>query len=517
VNRNFSSFMLIAGIAALAGRGETVHGLLAPCLQQETSSVTRSLGGSCQGLPAAPTSGLTQAGSASREAGFSKREVTSGLADPFQIVWGPDDSLWVTERTGGRITRVRPSDGTKAIAITIGGDFLGTGPGGVLGMALDPGLLKGSGNDYVYVAYTYDADSDSKTITRRARIVRLTYEAKNQTLGNSRDVLTALPAGTDHQGGRLVFGPDRKLYFSIGDLGANQLANFCNPDHSQTIPTAAQLQARDWSMYEGKVLRINLDGSVPPDNPTIAGVKSHVYSYGHRNPQGLVFAPDGKLYESEHGPNTDDEVNLIRAGRNYGWPHVAGYKDDQSYAFANWSASKGVPCSSLTFTAYPEVAPSVPRQKETEWTHPDFTPPIQTLRTVPTGYNFKNPRCAERALYYQCWPTVAPSSLAVYSAKNGIPGWNRSLLLPSMKHGSVFRIPLNEDGTAALGEPGEHAHFKTVNRYRDVVVGPDGLVLYIATDVGGNTNDEAGRPTSTVENSGSILEFRYTGSPASAR
>jgi hypothetical protein len=90
--------------------------------------------------------------------------------------------------------------------------------------------------------------------------------------------------------------------------------------------------------------------------PTIAGVKSHIYSYGHRNPQGLVFAPDGRLYESEHGPNTDDEVNLIRAGGNYGWPHIAGYRDDQSYAYANWSASKGVPCGSLTYTAYPAGA-----------------------------------------------------------------------------------------------------------------------------------------------------------------
>jgi hypothetical protein len=89
-----------------------------------------------------------------------------------------------------------------------------------------------------------------------------------------------------------------------------------------------------------------------PRNPIIAGVRSHIYSYGHRNPQGLAFAPDGKLYESEHGPNTDDEVNVIRAGGNYGWPHVAGYQDDQSYAYANWSASKGVPCESLTFTAY---------------------------------------------------------------------------------------------------------------------------------------------------------------------
>jgi PQQ-dependent dehydrogenase (s-GDH family) len=439
---------------------------------------------------------------------FVMRVVTNGLANPFQVVWGPDDYLWVTERTAGRVTRVRPSDGSTTPAIAIR-EFLADGPGGLLGMALDPELLKGTGNDYVYVAYTYDADTDPATVSRRTKIVRFTYDPRTLTLGNARDVLAALPAGTDHQGGRLIMGPDRKLYFTIGDLGANQLANFCKPDRAQSVPTLAQVHAHDWSLYEGKVLRLNLDGSIPSDNPIIAGVRSHIYSYGHRNPQGLVFAPDGKLYESEHGPNTDDEVNLIRAGGNYGWPHVAGYRDDQSYAYANWSASQGVPCESLTFTAYPAVPPSVPVQKESTWNHPDFTPPIQTFHTVPTGYDFKNPKCAERELYYQCWPTVAPSSLAVYTAKNGIPGWDHSLLMPSLKHGTVYRMQLDATGTAVVGDPDENEYFKTVNRYRDVTVSPDGLALFIATDMGGNTQDQSGRPAASVENPGAILEFRY--------
>ena len=453
------------------------------------------------------TRGATQAAPVSRPL-FEKRVVTTGLADPFQVIWGPDGYLWVTERSAGRVTRVLPSDGSATPAITIG-DLLPDGPGGLLGVALDPGLLKGTGNDHVYVAYTYDADAAPTTVTLRTKIVRLTYDPRARVLGTPRDILLNLPAGNDHQGGRLVIGPDRKLYFTIGDLGANQLANFCNPNRAQSLPTVEQVQMRDWTLYQGKILRLNLDGSIPADNPTIAGVKSHIYSYGHRNPQGLVFAPDGKLYESEHGPNTDDEVNLIRAGGNYGWPHVAGYRDDQSYAYANWSASKGVRCGSLKYTAYPEVPPSVPIQKESSWSHPDFTPPIQTFRTVPTGYDFKNPKCAERELYYQCWPTVAPSSLAVYTAKNGIPGWDHSLLMPSLKHGTVYRIQLDAAGTAVVGEPDENRPLKTVNRYRDVTMRPDGLALFIATDVAGNTQDESGRPAVRVENPGAILEFRY--------
>jgi PQQ-dependent dehydrogenase (s-GDH family) len=453
-------------------------------------------------------------GRSSSQPAFAKRVVATGLANPFQMIWGPDGHLWVTERTAGRVTRVRPGDGAKTPVLTIAEALKDDGPGGVLGMALDPGLLKGAGSDFVYVAYTYDADPDTNALRRRTKIARFTYDRKTETLGRQHDVLTNLPAGTDHQGGRLALGPDGKLYFTLGDMGANQLANFCKPDRSQSIPSAAEVDAHDWSLYEGKVLRLNPDGSIPRDNPTIAGVRSHIFSYGHRNPQGLVFGPGGSLYESEHGPNTDDELNLIRAGKNYGWPHVAGYLDDQSYAYANWSASKGVPCSALTFTAYPEVAPSVPLQKETVWNHPDFTPPLQTFRTVATGYNFKDPKCADRQLFYQCWPTVAPSSLAAYPMANGIPGWTRSLLMPSLKHGTVFRIRLDARGTSVTGDPDDYEHFKTVNRYRDVAVQPDGLALFVATDVGGNTQDESGRPAVKVENPGSILEFRYTGSRA---
>src|SRR5439155_16239790 len=142
--------------------------------------------------------GTTQGTPASAER-FVKRVVTTGLANPFQVVWGPDDYLWVTERTAGRVTRVLPSDGSTTLAVTIG-DVLADGPGGLLGMALDPGLLKGTGNDHVYVAYTYDADADPTTVTRRTKIVRFTYDLRARVLGKPMDILAGLPAGTDHQG-----------------------------------------------------------------------------------------------------------------------------------------------------------------------------------------------------------------------------------------------------------------------------------------------------------------------------
>jgi PQQ-dependent dehydrogenase (s-GDH family) len=197
-----------------------------------------------------------QGGNGAREP-FTMRVVARGLANPFQIVWGSDDHLWVTERTAGRITRVRPADGAQTVAITIDGILRDEDGNGLLGMALDPGLRRGTGNDFVYVVHTYDADPSPQTLDRRTKVLRLTYDSQTHTLGSPRDVPTKLPAGNDHQGGRVVFGPDRKLYVTIGDQGANQLANFCNPNHAQHLPTAAQVQARDWSMYEGKILRID--------------------------------------------------------------------------------------------------------------------------------------------------------------------------------------------------------------------------------------------------------------------
>ena len=105
--------------------------------------------------------------------------------------------------------------------------------------------------------------------------------------------------------------------------------------------------------YEGKVLRINPDGSIPEDNPVINGVKSHIYTYGHRNAQGIAVGPTGDIYISEHGDNSDDEVNRLVAGGNYGWPYVSGYIDDKAYQFYNWSAAPN--CKDLTFN---DVAPA---------------------------------------------------------------------------------------------------------------------------------------------------------------
>jgi PQQ-dependent dehydrogenase (s-GDH family) len=258
------------------------------------------------------------------------------------------------------------------------------------------------------------------------------------------------------------------------------------------------VQRQDWTKYQGKVLRINLDGSIPADNPMIDGVRSHIYTYGHRNAQGLAFGTGGKLYATEHGPNSDDELNLIEAGKNYGWPYVAGYLDDKAYVYANWSRSTPEPCSSLPFSAT-VIPQSVPRQKESAWRHPDFRPPLRTFFTVADGYDFQGLGSA----------TIAPGGLEAYTAKDGIPGWADSVLVLSLSKGVIYRVKLNADGRSADGEP--KPYFKSTNRYRDITIGKNSKVIYFATDNSGNSTDASGRTVRTLENPGAILEFSYTG------
>jgi PQQ-dependent dehydrogenase (s-GDH family) len=446
---------------------------------------------------------------------FRRSVLISGLAGPWALLWGPDNMLWVTERTGKRISRIDPVSGQKSVAITIDEVSAPGAQDGLLGMALDPQLLRSASHNYVYVAYSYVdrtkepnpwfPDPASPYHYLWSKIVRLTYDKASGTLSKPVDVITGLPVGNDHVSGRLRFGPDKKLYFTIGDGGHDQLGNFCLPIQAQRLPTQHEVDRKDYSAYMGKSLRLNLDGSIPRDNPKLAGVVSHVYTYGHRNMEGLDFGPDGTLYASEHGPKTDDEINILTPGSNYGWPNVAGFKDDKAYEYARW-ADASTPCSQLTFSDI-VIDPSVPREPESAY-KVRFVPPIATMFTVPTGFNFHDPACGGADVI--CWPTVAPSSVHYYASKGkGIPGWDKVLLITTLKRGSLYVLPLSSDGKSAAGHFSRY--FQSENRLRDLAVSPDGRTLYIATDNSGLLEALAGGMASTVENPGAILVFTYVG------
>jgi len=450
---------------------------------------------------------------------FSKRVVTAGLAAPWEITWGPDNMLWVTERTGKQVTRVNPATGEKNVAITIEEISAPGGQDGLLGMALHPELLKGTGNDYVYVAYTYvdkekgaDPDVTDPASPYRylyGKIVRLRYDAAKGTLSGPVNVITGLPAGDDHVGGRLKFGPKNKLFFTIGDQGHNQFANFCLPIEAQRLPTGQEIAARNYAAYVGKSLRINLDGSIPPDNPRLNGVVSHVYTYGHRNPQGLDIGANGIIYSAEHGPKTDDEINILTPGSNYGWPHVAGFKDDKAYNYVRWGEARNPPCSQRKYDDI-SIPASIPRDRESDY-HKPFVNPLVTMFTVATGFNFSDPACG--GIDFICWPTVGLSSVEYYASKGtGIPGWEHVLLAAALKRGSLYVLPLTAGGKSAAGHFSRY--FQSENRFRDTAVSPDGRTIYIATDPGGVAGAKDAGTTSTMENPGSILAFTYTGEGA---
>jgi PQQ-dependent dehydrogenase (s-GDH family) len=311
--------------------------------------------------------------------------------------------------------------------------------------------------------------------------------------------LSNLPASNDHNSGRLKMGPDGKLYYTMGDQGANQFNNRCNEILSQDIPPVAEIASQNWTNYPGKILRINADGSIPADNPVISGVLSHIYSYGHRNVQGIVFSADGSLYANEHGPRSDDEINRILPGKNYGWPRVAGYNDNKNYQYINWSTSPDCSITPYTETTIPNGAVV---QDESGFGHPDFEPPVFTLFTKNTGYTFPSD--------FVQWPTVAPSSLDYYRVGYaGIPNWDRSLLTVSLKKGLVYRTVLGANGQSITGDT--ITYWYTQNRYRDIAVHSDKRTFYIATDNTGSTSGPSGNTTSVLTNPGAILEFQYSG------
>ena len=261
-----------------------------------------------------------------KQEGFSVSVLATNLSQPYNILYGPDDALWITERVAKNITRVDPNNGSKLNSMPVPNVHQSESQDGLMGMAFDPDF---NNTNHIYVAYTYDANPGEE-LDRRTKITRFTYDADTGTISEPIDIIKGLSGSTDNNSGRMTFGPDGKLYYTIGDQGKNYLTYYCLKNQAQELPTTDQVAAQNWTSYEGKVLRMNSDGSIPADNPMINGVQSHIFTYGHRNAQGIAVGPNGDLYIAEHGDKSDDELNRLQAGGNYGWPNIAGYQDDLS-------------------------------------------------------------------------------------------------------------------------------------------------------------------------------------------
>jgi glucose/arabinose dehydrogenase len=243
-----------------------------------------------------------------------RRVVARNLDVPWSLAFLPDGSALLTTRDRARLLQVREGGRTVDLGRVPGVDP--GGEGGLLGVAISPDFAR---DRSIFLYLTASGDN---------RVVRMTFA--NGRASNARAVVTGIPKAGNHNGGRLAFGPDGYLYVTTGDAG----------DRSTS---------QDRRSLGGKILRVTKDGKPAPGNPFNG---SRVWSYGHRNVQGIGWDRQGRMYASEFGQNTWDELNLIRPGRNYGWPVVEGRAGRSGFVdpLRQWSTDDSSP-SGLAVTA----------------------------------------------------------------------------------------------------------------------------------------------------------------------
>jgi aldose sugar dehydrogenase len=333
------------------------------------------------------------------KSGYRVIEIAKGLDHPWSMAFLPDGSMLVTEREG----RLRVIKGGSLQAQPIAGvPAVHTGSqAGLFDIVLHPNFAQ---NQIVYLTYAAGTAAANGTQVARARF-------DGSTLQDLQVIFKAMPLkDTDnHYGGRMAFLPDGTFALTIGE------------------GFEYREKAQDLTSDLGKIVRLNEDGSVPQDNPFVghAGVRPEIYTWGHRNEQGLIFdAPSGLLYETEHGPRGGDELNIIVARKNYGWP-VITYGMDYSGAYVS-----------------PYTQRAGLEQPVIYWT-----------------------------------PSIAPSGLAMYRGEK-FPAWKGDLFVGALAFKHLRRVHLDERGNVVNQEELlNDLHW----RIRDVRAAPDGY-LYVCTD-----------------------------------
>ncbi len=329
---------------------------------------------------------------------FNVEVVTSGLQRPWGLAFLPSGDILVTERAG----RLRRIEGSVLLKTSIAGlpKVQEKGQGGLMGLALHPDFAQ---NRWLYLAYAAGSWGKYGTEVVRARFDGL-------QLSEVETIFKATPksSGGRHFGSRLVFGRDGTLYISLGDRGERS-------------------SAQDLSDHRGTLIRVNADGSVPPDNPFIDQPKARpeIYTYGNRNMQGMTLHPvSGEVWTHEHGPQGGDEVNIMRTGVNYGWPVI-------TYG-ANYGQGTQIG----------------------EGTH----------------------KAGMAQPVYKWVPSIAPSGMTFYTG-DAFPKWKGNLFVGSLKFGLLVRLEVQGDQVVSEERMLDYRY----GRIRDVVQGPDGD-LYLLTD-----------------------------------
>ncbi|MFL5788055.1 MAG: PQQ-dependent sugar dehydrogenase [Flavisolibacter sp.] len=473
------------------------------------------------------------------------------LNDPWEVTYGPDDSLWITESKGYKVYKIDPVSGTKITILNLSNGATGGGltnaehttfnagfanvnnqvvacncwpQGGLAGLAIHPDFATDPTKRFVYISYIHHWVSGTSASTTGVffinYLVRFTYDPTTQQLKSPVAICDTLPGSSDHNSQRLIVAKAKGLssynsyyylYYAQGDMGAGQFGNANRAEKAQIVAS-----------YEGKILRFNLEpdgdaGSydkwIPNDNPwnspappATPTTQSAVWGTGIRNNQGFGIANiNGAdlLYGSSHGPYSDDELNIIDSAKNYGHPLVIGYNDGNYNSYsAGYSGS-----SQPTIVSESANATSI----GASYRDPIFAAYNPSNATVGTIWN-TNANAN--------WPSEAWSGMEAYT-NSVIPGWKNSLVLGGLKWGRVIRLKLSADGRSIIPTPYSSAatrpvddtviYFESTNRFRDIAFAPNGRDMYIIMDRSATTSGPSAANPKVPGCAGCLQKFTFLG------
>jgi len=476
------------------------------------------------------------------------------LQYPWEVTYGPDDSLWVTESKGYKVYKMSANTGVKRMVLDISqGSTFFTAPadvafncqfnngsgaqGGLAGLALHPDFL--NGNNSVYISYI--RSSSSATVFTN-RLAMFTYDVNTGLLKSPVSLCDTLPGSNDHNSQRMIIAPvtpggTKYLFYASGDMGAGQGSNV-----TRTI------KAQFTNSYEGKILRFNLisdgDPVIPVTNyldewiPSSAGdpnpynamlaKQSAVWSIGMRNNQGFAYDSDlNILYGTSHGAYSDDELNIIEGFKNYGHPLIMGYVGDGNYdgdtSVASTRYSAGAPYTTVN-TGYSTCKPISSEASRKTAIDASVTglykDPVFSAYPGPAGTGAGTARNIWTTTTGSngSWPSEGWSGIGLYTDKI-IPGWKKSIIAGGLKWGRLIKLKLGSAGTTTmpsnLGGPGNSTdtvtYFQSVNRYRDLAFGPNGKDIYLVMDNNAATSGPGSNNPIVAACPGCVVKYSFLG------